>query len=117
MVARPYQGAWSHMDHNSTTYWEDDPSYPLDRIKMLGNMLRSRYEFFFTRGKEVIEEDEILAPRVGGSEEYGLCDSRKRTVFPRRGETRQNQLLYIVNVEEMQQGVSVEECTTLVEKI
>lgn len=103
---------WKRSDMQNSTYAEDDPYYPIDRIQMLSNALNSKFEFFFTKEKvELRDEDEIISARVGGSEEYGLCDSSRRTVFPRKARNRADVELYIVNVDGSRQGVLVEECS------
>lgn len=99
---------------NSQTFWEDDPNYPIEDIKKLGNLLRDKYQFFFSNEKIPFEESEMISPRLGGGEEYGLCDSFHRTVYPKKAESKQNQVLTIINTPEFMQGVSVEMCSSWV---
>lgn len=108
----PSSTVWKRPNMQNSTYAEDDPFYPIDHIRMLTNVLQSKYEFFFTKEKvELRDEDEIISARVGGSEEYGLCDSSRRTVFPLKARNRENIELYIVNINGSRQGVLVEECS------
>lgn len=106
-------GVWKRSDvHNNSIFKEYDPNYPVDRIRNLSNVLANKYEFFFTKEKvELRDEDEIISARVGGSEEYGLCDSTRRTVYPVKAQNRQNQELYIINQKDYMQGLLVEECS------
>lgn len=107
--------AWQSSEHNNETFWEEDPNYPIEDIKRIENLLRDKYQFFFSNEKIPLNDAEIISPRLGpggGAEEYGLCDSYQRTVYPKKAESKQNQILTIINTKEFMQGVSVEMCSS-----
>jgi Spaetzle len=64
-----------------------------------------KYEYLF--GDDFID---TLALRFD-SDESGLCESRRRLIHPKRGQTVQNTWLTIVNDDnKYRQGVTIEEC-------
>lgn len=85
------------------TYCTADPNYPLDVIASLNTELQ-KYEYLF--GDDFVDTIELRFD----SDESGLCQSRRRLIHPKRGQTRQNTWLTIINDDKYRQGITVEEC-------
>lgn len=84
------------------TFCTADPNYPTDFITSLN---LDRYEHLF--GDDYIDH---FAVRFD-ADESGLCQSRKRLIHPKRGQTIQNNWLTIINDDnKYRQGVLIEEC-------
>ncbi|CRK88031.1 CLUMA_CG001817, isoform A [Clunio marinus] len=84
------------------TYCLVDPNYPSNFISSLN---LEKYEHLF--GDDFIENFSVRFD----ADESGLCQSRKRLIHPKRGQTIQNTWLTIVNEDnKYRQGVLIEEC-------
>lgn len=86
------------------TYCTNDPNYPKDVIASLSSELR-KFEYLFGEDFE-----DTVALRFDADEE-GLCHSRRRLIYPQRGQTKHNTWLTIVNNgDHYKQGIQIEEC-------
>lgn len=84
------------------TFCTADPNYPVDFITSLN---LDKYEHLF--GDDFVDN---FAVRFD-ADESGLCQSRKRLIHPKKGQTVQNTWLTIVNDDnKYRQGVLIEEC-------
>ncbi|CAO1425321.1 unnamed protein product [Diamesa hyperborea] len=92
--------------HCEATYCLEIPNYPKDLIQSLD---LEKYQYIF--GEDLIDN---VALRFDTPEEQGLCQSRRRLIHPKKGQTLQNSWLTIVNDDDKhRQGVIVEECVNI----
>jgi protein spaetzle len=85
------------------TFCTADPNYPAEFISSLN---LEKFEHLF--GDDFIENFSV---RFNDDDESGLCQSRKRLIHPKKGQTVQNTWLTIVNDDnKYRQGVLIEEC-------
>lgn len=55
-------------------------------------------------------EVENITQRIDINDEFPLCGSRERLVYPVKGENENGDWFFIANTEKIKQGVRVEEC-------
>jgi len=90
------------MQDCGVTFCTADPNYPIDIISTLD---LDKFEHLF--GDDLVEN---FAVRFD-ADESGLCQSRKRLIHPKKGQTVQNTWLTIINDDDKyKQGVLIEEC-------
>lgn len=90
------------MQDCGVTFCTTDPNYPTDIISVLD---LEKFEHLF--GDDLFEN---FAVRFD-ADESGLCQSRKRIIHPKKGQTVQNTWLTIINDDnKYRQGVLIEEC-------
>lgn len=84
-------------------FCENDPSYPKNYIQSLN---LDKFEHLF--GDDFVDN---IALRFD-ADEQGLCQSRRRLIYPKKAMTSSGTWLTIVNNDDMyRQGILVEECT------
>lgn len=86
------------------TFIEDFPDYPKNYIQTLN---LDKFEHLF--GDDFVETLDLRFD----SDEVGLCSSRKRMTYPKRGMTPNGNWLTIVNNDDdhYRQGILIEECS------
>lgn len=86
------------------TFCTADPNYPISTITSLQHEL-DKYEHLFV--DDFVDNFSVRFD----ADESGLCQSRKRLIHPKKGQTVQNTWLTIVNDDnKYRQGVLIEEC-------
>lgn len=84
------------------TFCTADPNYP---IAFISSLNLEKYEHLFV--DDFVDNFSVRFD----ADESGLCQSRKRLIHPKKGQTVQNTWLTIVNDDiKYRQGVLIEEC-------
>lgn len=87
----------------NSVFCESDPNYPKEFIRTLN---LDKFEHLF--GDDFID---TISVRFD-ADEQGLCQSRRRLIYPKKGLTAAGSWLTIVNNDDKyRQGILVEECT------
>lgn len=92
---------------SGSTFCEHVDNYPTHLITQNIDREAQKYSALF--GVDVVVPG--IENRFNGiEEEVSLCRSTEELIFPKAGLTRENNWLFIVNVENYQQGIRIERC-------
>lgn len=90
------------------TFCTNDDNYPIDYIQKL--LRKHLHKFADVFGTDMIVND--LATRIGNNdgEEFYLCDTQEKVIYPTSGKRQDGTDLYILNTPQHRQGVRVSMC-------
>lgn len=100
---------------NGQTFCEEVDNYPLAMIEDVVEREGHRYSELF--GHDILtqgDDGSSITNRFGGFNETTMCDIQREVIYPKTGQTKDHDWLFIVNSDKFQQGVVVEKCTYVV---